>query len=149
MGLFRNLFGLKKEDKSTGCSCNNNIKENASCSCSKEEVRENNSCCCSKGEVNEEKTLNCKCENSSNNKKILILGPGCKNCITLEKNTNDAVKKMNLSLEVGHITDFAEIAKYGVMSTPAIVYNEEVVSYGRVLSVDEIIELFEKLNIKG
>ena len=45
-------------------------------------------------------------------------------------------KKSNRKIE--HITDFSQIASYGVMSTPAFVLNGEVVSFGKVLSVDEV-----------
>ena len=45
---------------------------------------------------------------------------------------------------VEHITDFAEIASYGVMSTPALVFNGEVISYGKVLTVDEVKALLSK-----
>ena len=46
--------------------------------------------------------------------------------------------------EIEHITDFAEIASYGVMSTPALVFNGEVISYGKVLTADEVKALLSK-----
>ena len=46
--------------------------------------------------------------------------------------------------EIDHVTDFAEIASYGVMSTPALVLNGEVISYGKVLTVDEVKALLSK-----
>ena len=45
---------------------------------------------------------------------------------------------MNLNLPISHITDFTQIASYGVMSTPALVLNGEVISFGKVLSVEEV-----------
>ncbi|WRK55917.1 thioredoxin family protein [Coprobacillaceae bacterium CR2/5/TPMF4] len=49
-----------------------------------------------------------------------------------------AVAELDLNLTITHITDFGQIASYGVMSTPALVLNGEVVSFGKVLSVDEV-----------
>ena len=60
---------------------------------------------------------------------IKILGSGCKKCETLEKNTVEAADELKLNLSIEHVRDFGEIVKYGVMSTPALVINEKVVSY--------------------
>jgi hypothetical protein len=49
----------------------------------------------------------------------------------------DALGELGLDLPVGHVRDFAEIAAYGVMSTPALVIDEKVVSYGKVLARNE------------
>ena len=69
---------------------------------------------------------------------VLILGSGCENCRALEKNVRAALDQMgDTETAVGHVTDFAEIAKYGVMRTPALVVEGRVVSSGRVLSSDE------------
>ena len=38
---------------------------------------------------------------------------------------------------IDHVTDFAQIAAYGVMTTPALVVDGKVVSYGKVLKKDE------------
>ncbi len=70
--------------------------------------------------------------------KIKVLGPGCANCATLEKRTSDALAATGVSATVEKVTDFAEIASYGVMSTPALVIDEQVVVSGRVPKVDEI-----------
>lgn len=69
---------------------------------------------------------------------IKVLGPGCANCTTLEKRTNDALDGLGLSASVVKVTDYAEIASYGVMSTPALVIDEHVVVSGRVPPVEEI-----------
>ena len=70
---------------------------------------------------------------------IKILGSGCANCKKLEENTKKAVKKLKLDAKVVKVSEYRDIASYGVMRTPAIVINERVVSYGRVLTVEEII----------
>ena len=59
-------------------------------------------------------------------------------CNKLEENVRQALEEMNIELPIGHVTDFAQIATYGVMSTPALVLNGEVVSFGKVLTVDEV-----------
>ncbi len=67
-----------------------------------------------------------------------VLGSGCKKCHVLEANVHQACQESKLSAIIEHEKDFAKIASYGVMSTPALVLNEEVVSSGKVLSVNEI-----------
>ena len=69
---------------------------------------------------------------------IKVLGPGCANCTTLEKRTNDALAASGVAATVVKVTDYGEIASYGVMSTPALVIDEQVVVSGRVPKVDEI-----------
>jgi len=75
---------------------------------------------------------------------IKILGSGCKKCNELEENTKQALKEIGLDAKVIKVTDFKEIAKYGVMTTPALVVDEKVVSKGKVLKKDEIIEILSK-----
>lgn len=75
---------------------------------------------------------------------IKILGSGCKNCMTLTENTKEALAEMKLEAEIVKVTDFADIAGYGVMQTPALVIEEKVVSFGKVLKPKEIIKLIEK-----
>lgn len=69
---------------------------------------------------------------------IKILGSGCKKCNELEENAKEAVKEIGLNAEIIKVTDFKEIARYGVMTTPALVIDEKVVSKGKVLKKDEI-----------
>jgi small redox-active disulfide protein 2 len=76
---------------------------------------------------------------------IKILGSGCKSCITLADNTKEALKEMGLDVQIEKVTDFSEIASYGVMSTPALVVDEKVVSFGKVLKSAEIKKLLEKV----
>lgn len=115
MGIFDKLFGER------GSCCNAETKK-TSCSCGGD-------CSSLNGGIIE----------------IRILGSGCKNCQTLEKNTLEAVEDLGLKAEVKHITDFAEIAAYGIMSTPGLWINGKIVSYGKVLSKDEIKIILEKL----
>ena len=72
---------------------------------------------------------------------VLVLGPGCKNCIALEKATREAIDRLGLDATVEKVTDYPTIVGYGVMSTPALVVDDEVVSTGRVLTPARIAEL--------
>lgn len=75
---------------------------------------------------------------------IKILGSGCKNCVTLTENTKAAIKEMGIEAEITKVTDFKDIMTYGVMSTPALVIDEKVVSFGKVLKPKDIKEIIEK-----
>ena len=75
--------------------------------------------------------------------KIKILGSGCLNCKILEANTKKALEELKIKADVEKVTDIAKIMEYGVMSTPALVVNEKVVSYGRLLSPEEIKKLLK------
>lgn len=104
-------FGKKKEEK-----------KSASCCCSGEGCA---SGCCDAKEAS-----------------VLILGSGCKSCQTLEANTRAALAQMgDTQSVVGHVTDFTEIARYGVMTTPALVVDGKVLSSGQVLKPEEIVAL--------
>lgn len=74
---------------------------------------------------------------------IKILGSGCKNCVALEENTRVALKEAGIEAEVIKVTDFKEIMTYGVMRTPAIVVDEKVLSYGKVLKPKDIIKMLQ------
>ena len=69
---------------------------------------------------------------------IKVLGSGCTNCQTLEKRTAEAVKLLGLDAAIEKVTDYGDIASYGVMSTPALVIDEQVVVAGRVPKVAEL-----------
>jgi len=69
---------------------------------------------------------------------IKVLGSGCKKCITLTENTQAALANLGREAQIIKVTDFAEIAAHGVMSTPALVIDNKVVSVGKVLSTEEV-----------
>jgi len=75
---------------------------------------------------------------------IKILGAGCKNCVTLAENAAQAAKEMGLDARVEKVTDLEAIVSYGILRTPALVVDEKVMSFGRVLSPAEITKLLQK-----
>ncbi len=74
---------------------------------------------------------------------IKILGSGCSKCNELEKHTVEALTELGMDTKVEHVTDFVKIAAYGVMTTPALVVDNKVLAYGKVLKKDEIIKLLK------
>ena len=76
--------------------------------------------------------------------RILVLGAGCPKCRALEQAVKQALDEMNANLSVGHVTDYAEMAKYGVMSTPALVIDGKVVSAGRALNQKDVLRLLKE-----
>lgn len=69
---------------------------------------------------------------------IKILGTGCKKCNLLQENAEKAVTSSGADAQIVKVSDLGEISSYGVMSTPALVVNEIVVSQGKVLKPQEI-----------
>jgi small redox-active disulfide protein 2 len=69
---------------------------------------------------------------------IVVLGPGCARCNRLEQTVKQALTEMGLPASVEHVTDIKEIAKYGFVSTPALVINGTIVSKGTVPSSKKI-----------
>jgi len=75
---------------------------------------------------------------------IKILGSGCKKCATLKENTETALKEVGMEAEIIKVEDFKDIMEYGVMSTPALVIDEKVISFGKVLKPKEIAKILNK-----
>ena len=69
---------------------------------------------------------------------IEVLGSGCANCRRLEANAREAVATAGVEAEVLHVTDPREIVSRGVMSTPGLVIDGEVVSAGRIPSAGDL-----------
>jgi small redox-active disulfide protein 2 len=75
---------------------------------------------------------------------IKVLGTGCAKCKSLEKVTREAVAEMNLQANVEKVEDIVKIMGYGVLSTPALVVDNQIVVSGRVPSLKETIQLLTK-----
>ncbi len=72
---------------------------------------------------------------------VKVLGSGCAKCNALEAATKEALAELGMETTIDHVTDFAQIAAYGVMTTPALVVDGKVVSFGRVLKKDEVVKI--------
>ena len=70
--------------------------------------------------------------------KIEILGSGCRSCNALEAATQQALRQLGINETVTKVTDYEQIASYGVMSTPALAIDGDLKTAGRVPTVDEI-----------
>ncbi|MDD6033099.1 MAG: thioredoxin family protein [Oscillospiraceae bacterium] len=123
MALFG--FGKKKEEKASACCCG----------------EEKTAPCCG----GEEKAASCCGRPVSGICCVKVLGAGCKSCHELYENTRSAVQALGLSVEVEYVTDMQKIAAFGVISMPAIVVNDRVVSAGRVLRAAEVEKLLREL----
>lgn len=123
MALFNLGKNKEEENKKPVCACN------GGCSTSESAKIENDCCNAAKDGI-------C-C--------IKVLGSGCKSCHALLESTKEAVKAMGLSVEVEYVTDMQKIMEYGVMSMPALVVNEKVVSMGKVLKSGDVEKLLHKL----
>lgn len=75
--------------------------------------------------------------------KIKILGTGCDKCEKLENNVKEALSTLGIEASVDKIVDLVQIMKYGIMTTPGLVIDEKVVSYGKVLKPKEIVKILE------
>ena len=133
MSLFG--FGKKKEEekKAPTCCCGEKPKaeETAGCCCGSAAQAKESVCCCGTPVDG----ICC----------VKVLGAGCKSCHEQYENAKAAVKAMGLDIEVEYITDMEKVMQYGVMSMPAIVVNDKVVSMGKVLKADDVEKLLRKL----
>ncbi len=126
MGLFG--FGKKKEEK---CDCG------GACA---EKKKENNSCC---GNIDAQSIEKAQ-KNNDSGASVKILGSGCSKCNDLEAATKNALEILEMDTAIDHVTDFAQIATFGVMTTPALVVDGKVLSYGKVLNTQQVVELIKK-----
>lgn len=76
---------------------------------------------------------------------VKVLGSGCAKCNALEQATREALEELGMDTAIDHVTDFSQIAAYGVMTTPALVVDGKVVAYGKVLKKEEAKALIQKV----
>jgi small redox-active disulfide protein 2 len=69
---------------------------------------------------------------------IKVLGPGCDNCKKVESIARKATAMMGVEAEFIKVTDWADIKKYPIMSTPGLVVNEKLVCAGRIPDEAEV-----------
>lgn len=110
-------FGRKKEEKKQHCCCGGN--------CTPEAMQ--------------------AAEAEKKGSGVKILGGGCAKCNALEAATVEALRELGMNTAVDHVQDFEKIAAYGVMTTPALVVDGQVVSYGKALKKEEVIAILKKV----
>lgn len=69
---------------------------------------------------------------------IKVLGSGCANCKKVEAIAHQVVDQLGVKAEIVKVTEYPDIMAYDIMSTPGLVINEKVVSYGRIPSAAEV-----------
>ncbi|MDK2808373.1 MAG: hypothetical protein PWP24_1108 [Clostridiales bacterium] len=116
MSLFG--FGKKKEEETAACTCSG--------ACEAKDMETSN-------------------EMREKDSPVKVLGSGCAKCNQLEAAAKQALERLGMDSTIDHVTDFAEIAAYGVMTTPALVVDGTVVSYGKVLKTEEVVKILEKV----
>lgn len=72
---------------------------------------------------------------------IKVLGGGCCKCENLLSAVKEAVAQKGIDAEIEYITDMARIMEYGIMSTPALMVDNKVVSMGRVLKAKDVAKM--------
>lgn len=110
----------------------------------KKNRKEEKASCCCKGNCDAASMAeaeNAKTEGSS----VKVLGSGCTKCNQLAAATKAALEQLGMDTTIDHVTDFSQIAAYGVMTTPALVVDGRVVSYGKVLKTDEVVKILQKV----
>ena len=74
---------------------------------------------------------------------IKVLGTGCRKCKALLAATEEAVKSTGVQAEIEYVTDMMQIAETGLLSTPGLIIDNQIVSSGKVLEPQAIVELIE------
>ena len=144
MGLFG--WGKKKEgeEKRVQSECGGMCKPSDLAAKKTVEKAEKTSACCCGGNCNAQtmaEAEKAKAEGAS----VKVLGSGCAKCNALEAAAMEALKELGMDTAIDHVTDFSQIATYGVMTTPALVIDGKVVSFGKVLKKDEVVKILQKI----
>ena len=103
---------------------------------------ETSPCCCGGNPAPEAME---QAEEKKNSMGVKVLGGGCAKCNQLEAATEEALSELGMDTTIEHVTDWSEIASYGVMTTPALVIDKKVVSFGKVLKKDEVVKILKEV----
>jgi small redox-active disulfide protein 2 len=71
-------------------------------------------------------------------KDVKVLGPGCKRCEATEQMVRSEAQKLGVEVTVEKVTDYAEIAKFGIVSTPGVVIDGKVVHAGGLPKAEDL-----------
>lgn len=63
---------------------------------------------------------------------IIVLGPGCTNCIRLENMCREAAERLNVNANIQKVTDYEKFADYGIFLTPGLIINGKIVLSGKM-----------------
>ena len=80
---------------------------------------------------------------------IKILGPGCKRCQETEKLLVNALSELQLTADIQDVKDASEIARHGVLLTPAVIINDELVSQGKIPGYEEVKGWLRRRTVNG
>jgi small redox-active disulfide protein 2 len=69
---------------------------------------------------------------------IKVVGPGCANCKNLLEIVKQAVKELDLKIEIEYVTDIQKMVEMGIMQTPALLVNDKVVLSGFVPDIKTV-----------
>jgi len=69
---------------------------------------------------------------------IKVVGSGCPNCQRLEQLCREVISEANIDAEIEKITDFNEFAALGIMMTPGLLIDDQIMSNGRIPSKDQL-----------
>jgi small redox-active disulfide protein 2 len=81
--------------------------------------------------------------------RIQVLGPGCYNCDRMEQDVREVLAELKMPGDLSHVTDPAEIAKYGLMGVPALVINGRIVCVGTVPDRNRIKQWLMDVKVSG
>jgi small redox-active disulfide protein 2 len=109
----------------------------------KKEPKDNKPCCC--GGNCDAQGMETAQAKKTEGASVKVLGSGCAKCNALEAATKAALAELGMDTTIDHVTDFSQIAAYGVMSTPALVVDGKVVAYGKVLNQEDVVTLLRKI----
>ncbi len=80
---------------------------------------------------------------------VEVLGQGCAQCDRIERDVMEVVQELGIEASVDHVRDIREIARYGVMGTPALVVDGKVMCVGRAPTKAKIKEWLMQAKDRG
>ena len=127
-GFWSTLFAPKKK---SSCCCNSNIIV-------EDYVKPVQSCGCPADSTEAAETSCCATAPDVKVSEVLVLGPGCAKCKETYKVVERVISENNLDVKLSKIEDIAEMMKFNIMATPAVVVDGTVKIKGHVPSADEV-----------